>query len=90
MKAYLIDHWFGKPGFPDALLVSGELVPNGSGYLFKRDSDGLNLSVNAPDGHITWTSNRGPWETADLTDKGLVYSASWDGGEIHCLVQIVK
>jgi hypothetical protein len=95
VKAYLINKWFsgtdaqGNP-LADASLVSGQLIAQDDKYYFKRDSDGLNFSMNPPDGHITWSANVGPYELADLTGKGLVYSPAYKGPTVPYLVQIVQ
>jgi hypothetical protein len=91
MRAYLISNWITSTSrAADAQLLPGQLIAKDGKYYFKRDEDGLNLSVNPPDGHFTWSPNADVYELADLTDKGLHYFPKYGGADVHFLVQIVR
>lgn len=91
MKAYIVNHFSDDETKFGTALISGELVSQGDKYYFRRASNGLILSMNPPSGAITWASSPGPYELADLTAKGLVYTPEAPGYPVvPYLVQVVQ
>jgi hypothetical protein len=97
MKVFIIAHWMEADEFtpnvffPDAELFELELVQSGDKYYLNNPKNNLNLTVNPPNGHITWEDNIGSYQLGSLTDKGLVYTVTPPAGGTHSfLIQLVR